>query len=127
MFHRFQEFGIFLTHDLVEKRCLHSRSLHLLERLTGVDALMLAGVSDQKNPVLRANLFEEVAHLASACERRLIDHVKVLYLRINVLVFSKETLQSAGVDLGVAELARCPAGGRETLDDKAALFCALSY
>ena len=51
MLDRLQQFGVFLAHDLVELRGPHSRFLHLLERPSGIHALMLAGISDDENSV----------------------------------------------------------------------------
>ena len=72
-----QQFGIFLAHDLVKLRGVHPGLLQLLEGLSGIDALMLAGVADEQHPVLRADLFEEVAHLFRAGKAGLIDHIEV--------------------------------------------------
>ena len=47
MLNRLEQFRVFLSHDLVEQRCFHSGFLQLLERLTGLHALMLAGVADE--------------------------------------------------------------------------------
>src|SRR5665213_736024 len=77
MFDDPQQVRVFLTHDLVKLRGLHSGLLHLLEGLAGIDALVLAGVSDKKNAVLRPDLFHETLHLAGAGETGFIDHVEV--------------------------------------------------
>jgi hypothetical protein len=39
---------------------LHSGLLQLLEGLSGIDALMLAGISDEQHFILQANLAEEI-------------------------------------------------------------------
>jgi hypothetical protein len=45
MLNGFEQFGVFLPHDLVKLGRLHSGLLHLLEGLSGIDALMLASVA----------------------------------------------------------------------------------
>jgi hypothetical protein len=54
---------------------LHSRLLHLLERLARIDALMLARVSDKEYPILRADLLHERLHLPGAGKAGLIHHI----------------------------------------------------
>jgi hypothetical protein len=61
-----RQFRVFLTHDLVKLRGLHPGLLHLLEGFAGIDALMLACVSDEENAVLRPNLLHKGLHLAGA-------------------------------------------------------------
>ena len=51
-----QQLGIFLTHDLVKLRRLHSRLQELLEGLSGIDALVLAGVANEAALGRRASL-----------------------------------------------------------------------
>ena len=74
----FQQFGIFLAHDLVKLGGLHPGLLQLLEGLSGIDALMLARVADEQYLVLRADLLKKVPHLLRRCQRRFIDHIEML-------------------------------------------------
>lgn len=53
---RAQQLRVFLPHDGIELGSLHVRFLHLLERPSGVHALVLAGVTNYQNPILRAYL-----------------------------------------------------------------------
>ncbi len=55
----------------------HSGVLKLLERPTGVDSLVLAGVADQDYPIVRTKTIEELACLLCADEARFVDHVEV--------------------------------------------------
>ncbi len=66
LLYRGQKGGILLAHDLLEHNCPHARVLHLLERLAGLDALMLASVADDEHAVLRTDLVQKVAHLPRA-------------------------------------------------------------
>ena len=59
----FQELGISLAHDLVELRGLHPGLLQLLEGLSGIDALMLAGVADEQYLVLWADLLRRKSRI----------------------------------------------------------------
>src|SRR5665213_3089280 len=101
-----EQFRVFLSHNLVKLRGLHSGLLHLLEGFAGIDALMLASVPHEQNPVLRSNLFHETLHLASAGETGFIDHVEVstvgVALRLLLASACKKTLQ------GICRDARFP-------------------
>src|ERR1700676_3017794 len=55
----FQQLWVFLTHDPVKLRGLHSGLLHLLEGSPGVHPLMLPGVSDDENTVVWIKLAKE--------------------------------------------------------------------
>ena len=54
MFDDFEQFGVFLAHDLVELGGSHSGVLQLLERFSRVYGLMLAYVADEQNAVMGA-------------------------------------------------------------------------
>jgi hypothetical protein len=77
MFDDPQQLRVLLPHDLVKLRGLHSGLLHLLEGLAGIYSLMLAGVTDEENAVLWADLLHETLHLPGAGEAGFIDHVEV--------------------------------------------------
>jgi hypothetical protein len=63
MLNGLEELGISLADDLVKLRGLHPRLLQLLEGLSGIDALMLAGIANEQYLVLGADLIEEITHL----------------------------------------------------------------
>jgi hypothetical protein len=54
MFDGFEQFGVFLPHDLVELGGSHSGVLQLLEGLARIYGLMLACVPDEQNPIMGA-------------------------------------------------------------------------
>ena len=83
MLDRAQQLGVFLAHDLVELRGPHPGLLHLLEGFAGFDALMLPGVADQQNAVLRPDPLEKLPHLLGAGEAGLIDHVQMPVCRVS--------------------------------------------
>ena len=113
----FQQLGVFLAHDLVKLRGPHPGFLQLLEGLSGIDALMLAGVADQQNLVLRADLVEEVPHLLRRCERGFIDHIEMLLRRVvgGLQAARKKALQGVGGDASIAELVRGAARSAQSL------------
>ena len=76
---RFQS-GILLAHDLIESGRTHSGFLQLLEGAARFDALMLAGIADQKHTVIGTKPGKKLAHLIGAGEARFIDKVEVLLL-----------------------------------------------
>jgi hypothetical protein len=82
VFHRPEQFGVFLAHNLVEQGGPHSSLLQLFEGLARFDALMLPSISDQQHAVLRADLFEELAHLLGARKGRLVEHVEMAAVRV---------------------------------------------
>jgi hypothetical protein len=88
--------------------------LHLLEGLAGIDALMLAGISDEENAVLRPDLLHESLHLASAGETGFIDHIKVssigIALHLVLTAACEKALQRLCGDASVPELG-CGATG----------------
>ena len=71
---------VLLANDLIEPGGAHSGFLQLLERAARFNALMLAGVADQKHAVVGTEPRKELAHLVCACEARFIDKVEVLLL-----------------------------------------------
>jgi hypothetical protein len=111
----FEQCEIFLANDLVKLSGLHPRLLQLLEGLPSIDTLMLAGVSNEQNFVLRADLLEELPHLLGGRQRRFINHVQVLLSWIAIPASGKETLQSIGGYANVAELLRGTGGWSKTL------------
>ena len=124
-----QQFRVFLTHDLVKLRGLHPGLLHLLEGFAGIDALMLAGVSDEENAVLRPDLLHESLHLAGAGQAGFIDHVKVssvgIALHLVLAAACKKALQRLCGDASVAELGCGAAGWGKALDRVTVALCAL--
>ena len=54
MFDGFEQFGVFLPHDLVELGSSHSGVLQLLEGFSRVYGLMLACVADKQNAIMGA-------------------------------------------------------------------------
>ena len=54
MFDGFEQFGVFLPHDLVELGGSHSGVLQLLEGFSRVYGLMLACVADEQNAIMGA-------------------------------------------------------------------------
>ena len=66
-----------MSDNRVEMHGLHAGILELLEGPSGLDGLMLAGVTDQEHSILRAETVQEVVHLSSARETRLVDHVQM--------------------------------------------------
>ena len=96
---------IFLSHNFVEMRRPHSRLLQLLEWSTSFDALVLAGVADQKHAVLRPEPVEELSHLVRACQARLVHKIEMLLFGgLAVGPTSQEALQGSGFDAGFSEL-----------------------
>src|SRR5277367_6160251 len=90
----FKSSGSFWRDDAVEQRTTHSRFLQLLERLTGIYALMLPNIPYQENLVLRTDTSQKVPHLLRRSQRRFIDHVEMLLRRIiNDPSSCKESLQ----------------------------------
>ena len=71
---------VFLANDLIERGCAHSGFLQLLERAARFDALMLAGIADQKQAVIGTKPRKELAHLVRAGKARFIHKVEVLLL-----------------------------------------------
>ena len=67
---------ISLSNNLVEFRSIHSSLLELFERPSGIDSLVLAAVTNQNHPVLRAKTIEELPCLSGAHEARLIEDVE---------------------------------------------------
>ena len=124
-----QQLRVFLAHDLVKLRSLHPGLLHLLEGLASIDALMLAGVSDKENAILRPDLLHESLHLAGAGQAGFIHHIKVSAVGIasHLLLAAacKEALQRLCGDTSVTELGCGAAGRGEALDRVAVALCAL--
>ena len=67
-----------MAHDLIESGRTHSGFLQLLEGAARFDALMLAGIADQKHTVIGTKPGKKLAHLIGAGEARFIDKVEVL-------------------------------------------------
>src|SRR5665213_2310443 len=91
---------------------------------------MLTGVSNQQHLILRGNLIEEVAYLLRRCQRRFIDHIKMLARRIAgglQAAACEEALQRVRLDTHVAKLLRGTRSRRKTFHDVAALFGSLTY
>ena len=72
--------GSFLANDLIESGRTHSGFLQLLEGAARFDALMLAGIADQKHAVIGTKPRKKLAHLIGAGKARFIDKVEVLLL-----------------------------------------------
>jgi hypothetical protein len=68
---------ISLSNDLIEFRCIHSSLLELFERPSGIDRLVLAAVTNQNHPVVRAKTIEELPCLSGAHEARLVEDVEL--------------------------------------------------
>jgi hypothetical protein len=66
-----------LPNDLVELCGLHSGVLQLLEGASGFDTLVLSGVADHDDPVVRFKTVEELTSLPRADEARLVHHIEV--------------------------------------------------
>jgi hypothetical protein len=77
VFDRAKQLRVFLPHDLVKLRSLHSGLLHLLEGFACIYALMLACVADKKHSILGPDLLHERLHLAGAGKAGFINHVEV--------------------------------------------------
>jgi len=124
MFDRFQEFGVFLPHDLVELGGSHSGVLQLLEGFSRVYGLMLTGVADKQNAILGTEPVQEFLHLLSAGQTRLIDQEKAAVCRVvgvglGLLAGSHRQigLQGVGGDAGsLAELVSRARSGGEACD-----------
>jgi len=98
---------------------LHPALLHLLEGFAGIDALMLASVSDEKNSILRPDLLHESLHLAGAGQAGFIDHVKVspVWVALHLVIASarEKALQRLCGDASVAKLGSGAAGRGEAV------------
>src|SRR6266700_2280231 len=130
MFDRPQQVGVFLTHDTFEARGTHPRVLHLLERPSGIDSLMLADIADDEYSILRSDLFEEVAHLPGAGQTRLVEHVEMPAggATVGLIPFpaGEKSLQRRGMDARLAKLASRPRSRSKTLYGEAGAFRALA-
>src|SRR5579863_932738 len=113
---RFQS-RVLLTHDLIESGGAHSSLLQLLEGAARFDALMLAGITDQKHAVVRTNPRKKLAHLVRAGKARFIDNVEVLLLSwVGICSAGEEALQGSGFDARLIQLARSAGGRGEPLN-----------
>ena len=84
---------------------------------------MLPGVSDDENPVVWIELAQKRPHLFCAGETGLVQHVQMPIRWIGarmILTTREETLESSGVDSGLAELPCRLRGWSESFDDIAA-------
>src|SRR5580692_2951934 len=130
MLDRPQQIRVFLAHDLVKPRGTHPGVLHLLKWPSGIDSLMLADIADDQHSILRSDLFEEVAHLPSAGQTRLVKHVEMAAAGATVRLIpsaaGEESLQRRGMDTRLAELARCSRSRGKTLDHEAGAFRAFA-
>jgi hypothetical protein len=130
MFDGAQQLRIFLAHDLIKLRCPHSGSLHLLEGLSGIDALVLPGVANKQNPILRANLFEKRLHLPGAGEAGFVKHIKVPGVGVARATLHasprQKTLQGVGLNAGIPELAGSSTRRSEAFDDISISLCAVT-
>jgi hypothetical protein len=63
------------SHDLVKLCRAHPSLYQLLERLAGLDALVLTCVADQQNSILRTDLREKFAHLACPGKAGFVHHI----------------------------------------------------
>lgn len=92
----------------------HAAVLHLLERLTGVDALMLLRIAYDEYPVLRLNLVEKRLHLLGAGKTGFIQHVEMTVVWVAcglaAATSNEKTLERGGVDSGLSKL--CGSSGR---------------
>jgi hypothetical protein len=107
---------------------VHSGLYQLLEGLSGLDALVLARVSDEQNTVLRADSFEEVTHLFGAGKARLIDHIQVTAMVARRLLGTtgQEALEGISGNACVAELMRGAGCRGEAFNLITALFRSFS-
>ena len=94
---------IVLSDNRVEMNGLHAGILELLEGPSGLDGLMLAGITDQEHPILRAETVQEVVHLSGARETRLVDHVQMLLSVVRRLASCEMSLQRAGGNPGLCQ------------------------
>ena len=125
----FQQLRVFLPHDPVQLRGLHSGLLHLLEGPSGVHALMLPGVSNDRTRSSGLSLSKKRAHLPGTGKAGFIEHVKMLASRVGARVIfptRKEALERSGVDSGLAKLPGGLGGRGESFDRCSRLFCALA-
>ncbi len=76
----FQQLRVFLPHDPIKLRGPHPGVLHLLEGLSRIDTLMLAGVTDHQHPVIGFELVQKISHLLRAGETGFVQHVKMASL-----------------------------------------------
>ena len=91
---RLQQLRVLLAHDPVELRGLHPGFLHLLEGSARIDALVLAGVTDDEYAVVWVELVEKSPHLLGAGKARLVEHVEMPVGRVGarvVLASGKES------------------------------------
>src|SRR6201995_2532917 len=75
------ESRVLLADDLVKFGSTHSSFLQLLKRSARFDALMLARIANQQDPVLRTEAREKLAHLVGAGKARFVDKVEVSLVR----------------------------------------------
>jgi hypothetical protein len=68
---------ICLPDDLIELRRTHPGILKLFEWPTGVDGLVLSGISNQDDPIVGTKPIEELARLLRADEARFVHHVQL--------------------------------------------------
>src|SRR5579863_4718242 len=119
MLDRPQQVGVLLTHDSVKPRGTHPGILHLLERPSRIDCLMLADIADYEYSILRSDSFEEVAHLPGAGQTRLVEHVEMpaagAIVRLILSAAGEKCLQRRGMDTRLAELACCSRSRSKTL------------
>ena len=105
-----QQFRVFLAHDLVKLRGVHPGLYKLLEGLSGIDGLVLTGISNEQHAVLDADLFQKVAHLFGTGKAGFIDNIQVVApgpAGGRLLCWSRQkSLQSVRRDTCVAELLR---------------------
>jgi hypothetical protein len=94
--------------------------LHLLEGLSGIDALMLPSVPNEQNPILRPNLFEKRLHLPGAGETGLVENIKVPGVRVSGAAIHTSTrqkaLQGIGLNASIPELAGGSTCGSKAFD-----------
>ena len=130
LLHGREQIRVTLPHDAVQLARSHAGVLHLFKGLAGVDALVLAGVPDHQDAVLRSDFVEEVAHLPGAGQARLIQQIEMLTGGISCRAIAatagKEALQGSGADPCLAQLIRSFGRGSKAFDCVAALLSAPS-
>jgi hypothetical protein len=74
----FFERWVFLAHDLIKVRCLHSGLLQLLVRSTSLHCFMLPRIADKQYPVMIVQSVQELVHLFRARQAGFVEDIEPL-------------------------------------------------
>lgn len=126
----FQQLRVLLAHDPVELRRAHPAVLHLLERLAGLNALVLPRVAYDEYAVLRLDLVEKRFHLLRTGKTGLVQEIEMPVGRVArclaLVATYKEALKRRRAHSSVAELTGGAGGRGEAFDGIAVLLRALT-